>query len=246
MKARGVAGEVRVIVKGVHSPYRLPDVIRVQLEISLERPGLERTPVYVMHRDNPDVSMGEFIDAPNQLSAEGLIGAFGGSKWTVARFRDVNCHTAANCFKPLEILNNNLSLAVMERPVWSGCVTANTVGALAFPRSSGTTHLSWSSQAWGYFVDRVGRAELPECTAPDTCFAFAANSKRHERARLLAIRLGMRTHNVATAWVPRQAFPCPALIGSRSPGEIASTLPALRIGFSEHDMARLNLEDGSG
>ncbi len=242
MKSRGVARDARVIVKGAHSPYCLPEVIRAQLEISLERLGLESAPIYIMHRDNPDVPVGEFIEALNRLNAEGLVGAFGGSNWTVARFREANAYAAANRLKPMEVLNNNLSLAVMERPVWPGCVTSNAADTLAFLRSSGTSHLSWSSQARGYFLEPSERSELPDGTAPDRCFASADNLRRHNRARQLAVEFGMHPHNVATAWVLRQTFPSLALIGPRSPGEIASTLPALSMNLSERDLAWLNLE----
>jgi len=245
LKVRGVAGEAKVIVKGAHSPYCLPDVIRVQLEISLERLGLERAPIYILHRDNPDVPAGEFVEALNRLNAEGLIGAFGGSNWTVDRLQEANAYALANSLKPMEILNNNLSLAVMEKPVWPGCVTSNNAGTLAFLRKSGITHLSWSSQARGYFLDPEARSELPEGTAPDTCFASAGNSRRRERARWLAAQKGVLPHNIAMAWVLGQAFPSLALIGPRSPGEIASTLSGLGTMLSERDLAWLNLEEES-
>jgi len=245
LKVRGVAGEAKVIVKGAHSPYCLPDVIRVQLEISLERLGLERAPIYILHRDNPDVPASEFVEALNRLNAEGLIGAFGGSNWTVDRLQEANAYALANSLKPMEILNNNLSLAVMEKPVWPGCVTSNNAGTLAFLRKSGITHLSWSSQARGYFLDPEARSELPEGTAPDTCFASAGNSRRRERARWLAAQKGVLPHNIAMAWVLGQAFPSLALIGPRSPGEIASTLSGLGTMLSERDLAWLNLEEES-
>jgi len=242
MKARGIANEARVIVKGAHTPYCLPDTIRVQLEISLERLGLDHAPVYIMHRDNPDVPVGEFVDALNALNAEGLTGAFGGSNWRIERLREANAYAAANGLKPLKILNNNLSLAVMERPVWQGCVTSNTPDALKFLRETGITHLSWSSQARGYFVNRDERSELPEGTGPDICFASTANAERRKRAMRVAAERGVHPHNVATAWVLGQTFPSLALIGPRSPGEIALTLPALAVILSERELAWLNLE----
>ena len=78
--ARGVAREVVVIGKGAHSPWCLPDAIEVQLAMSLDRLGLASVPVYILHRDNPDVPVGEFVDALNRLHDRGLIGIFGGSK----------------------------------------------------------------------------------------------------------------------------------------------------------------------
>jgi aryl-alcohol dehydrogenase-like predicted oxidoreductase len=59
---------------------------------------------------------------------------------------------------------------------------------------------------------------------------------------VLARELGVHPHNIATAWVLGQSFPSLALIGPRSPGEIASTLPALGLTISSTELSWLNLE----
>ena len=59
---RGVAKEVITIVKGAHTPYCLPRALVAQLDMSLERLGLDHAPVYIMHRDNLNVPVGEFVD----------------------------------------------------------------------------------------------------------------------------------------------------------------------------------------
>lgn len=242
MRARGVAEEARVIVKGAHTPHCVPDAIGQQLAISLDRLQLNHAPVYIMHRDNPDVPVGEFVDALNALHDKGLIGAFGGSNWSVQRFAEAKTYAEAKGLRPLSILNNNLSLAVMERPVWAGCITSNQPEALAFLRETGATHVSWSSQARGYFLRRGERTELPEDTAPDTCFDSSDNAERLRRAEQLAADKGVHAHNIATAWVLGQSFPSLALIGPRTVGEITSTLPALSLELSAEELAWLNLE----
>ena len=242
MRARGVAEEARVIVKGAHTPHCVPDAIGEQLAISLDRLQLNHAPVYIMHRDNPDVPVGEFVDALNALHDKGLIGAFGGSNWSVQRFAEAKTYAEAKGLRPLSILNNNLSLAVMERPVWAGCITSNLPEALAFLRETGATHVSWSSQARGYFLRRGERTELPEDTAPDTCFDSSDNAERLRRAEQLAADKGVHAHNIATAWVLGQSFPSLALIGPRTVGEITSTLPALSLELSAEELAWLNLE----
>jgi aryl-alcohol dehydrogenase-like predicted oxidoreductase len=242
MRARGVAEEARVIVKGAHTPHCVPDAIGEQLAISLDRLQLNHAPVYIMHRDNPDVPVGEFVDALNALHDKGLIGAFGGSNWSVQRFAEAKTYAEAKGLRPLSILNNNLSLAVMERPVWAGCITSNQPEALAFLRETGATHVSWSSQARGYFLRRGERTELPEDTAPDTCFDSSDNAERLRRAEQLAADKGVHAHNIATAWVLGQSFPSLALIGPRTVGEITSTLPALSLELSAKELAWLNLE----
>ncbi len=239
---RGVAKEVITIVKGAHTPYCTPRAIEAQLDISLERLGLDIAPIYIMHRDNLNVPVGEFVDALNRLHRSGRIGAFGGSNWSVERFREANAYAAAHGLKPFTILNNNLSLAVMEKPVWAGCITSNSSATLKFLRDSKTTHVSWSSQARGYFLPEVLRNRLPADTSPETCFGSPANAERRSRAEQLAKQLGVSTHNIATAWVLGQAFTSLALVGPRSPGEIVSTLPALGFTLSANQLAWLNLE----
>ena len=112
MRSRGVSKEAKVIVKGAHTPNCLPGKIAEQLEISLERLGLDHAPVYIMHRDNLDVPVGEFVDALNALVDQGLLGALGGSNWTVERFKEAGAYAEAHGLRPLSILNNNLGSGV--------------------------------------------------------------------------------------------------------------------------------------
>ena len=160
----------------------------------------------------------------------------------IERFRAANDYAAANGLEPLRILNNNLSLAVMERPVWPGCVTSNAPQTLGFLRENGVVHLSWSSQARGYFLDEALRDRLPAATAPETCFGSDANAERRRRAESLAAEHGVSAHNIAMAWVLAQSFPSFALVGPRSAGELVSTLPALGLALDATDVAWLNLE----
>jgi aryl-alcohol dehydrogenase-like predicted oxidoreductase len=240
--ARGAAREVVVVVKGAHSPFCTPRTIEAQLNISLDRLGLDHAPIYIMHRDNPEVPVGEFVDALNRLHTDGRIGIFGGSNWTVDRFVEANAYAKANGLEGFRILNNNLSLAVMERPGWPGCVSSNNTEMLDFLRTNDIVHLAWSSQARGYFLPASLRNRLPVVTSPETCFGSAANEERRRRAEILAEERGASTHNIATAWVLAQSFPSFALIGPRTPGEIASTLPALNVGMTASEAAWLNLE----
>jgi aryl-alcohol dehydrogenase-like predicted oxidoreductase len=240
--ARGGAEDIIVIAKGAHTPHCLPQAIGEQLAISLERLRLPRVAIYIMHRDNPDVPVGEFVEAVNREIAAGRVNLWGGSNWSVDRFAAARQYAEANGLQGPTFLNNNLSLAVMEKPVWPGCVTSNTPEALAYLRSSGAAHLSWSSQARGYFLPESLRNRLPEDTAPETCFGSPANAERRRRAETLALRCGVSAHNIAAAWVLAQSFPSLALVGPRTVAEIQSTLPAFTVSLSPEDVSWLNLE----
>jgi predicted dehydrogenase/aryl-alcohol dehydrogenase-like predicted oxidoreductase len=241
LKSRQVRDETVVIVKGGAPPYCTPDALETQLEISLDRLGLDRAPVYIMHRDNPDVPIDEFTDLMDRLHRAGRIGIWGGSNWSISRFAMAQKLARTKGQIPPQILNNNLSLAVMERPVWPGCIAANNPETLEFLKTSQTVHLSWSSQARGYFLPENLRNRLPRETAPETCFGSARNAERRQRAESLAGKKGLTANNIAAAWVLSQPFPSFALIGPRSPGEIASTLPALTAALTPEECDWLNL-----
>lgn len=242
MARRGVADDVVVVVKGAHTPHCTPEAIGEQLQQSLERLRIPSAPIYILHRDNLDVPVGEFVDALNRLRQKGMIGVFGGSNWSIERFEAARAYARARELQAPSILNNNLSLAEMVRPVWPGCISSHGAQTLDFLRRTETAHFSWSSQARGYFLPAELRDRLPEDTRPETCFGGAANAERRRRAEELAARRGTTANAVALAWVLAQAFPSFALVGSRTVAEIDSTLPALSVTLSDAEAAWLNLE----
>jgi aryl-alcohol dehydrogenase-like predicted oxidoreductase len=242
MARRGVADEVVVVVKGAHTPNCTPEAIGTQLVQSLERLQIPAAPIYIMHRDNPDVPVGEFVDALNVLRGKGLIGVFGGSNWSVARFETARVYAVAHGLQPLMILNNNLSLAEMVKPIWTGCISSHEPATLDYLRKTHTAHFSWSSQARGYFLPEELRGRLPADTGPEACFGSEANAERRRRAEELAARRGVSANNIALAWVLAQGFPSFALVGSRNIEEIDSTLPAVTVNLSREEVAWLNLD----
>lgn len=241
LRSRGVANETVVVVKGGVPPYCTPDAIEAQLTISLDRLGLDRAPIYIMHRDNPDVPVDEFVDLFDRLHQAGRVGIWGGSNWTTTRLGAAQDDARARGKLAPQILNNNLSLAVMEKPIWFGCLTSNAPETLAFMAERQVVHLSWSSQARGYFLPADLRDRLPADIGPENCFGSERNAERRRRAEVLAAKKGLTPNAIAGAWVLTQAFPSFALIGPRSPGELASTLSAMHADLTPQECAWLNL-----
>lgn len=64
--------------------------IRKDLRKSLNYLHTDYLDIYMLHRDDPEVSVGEIIEIFNELHAEGKIGAFGGSNWTYERIAEAN------------------------------------------------------------------------------------------------------------------------------------------------------------
>ncbi|GAA1980168.1 aldo/keto reductase [Microbacterium pumilum] len=241
LRTRGVREDVSLIVKGAHTPNCTPEALSEQLEISLERLGTDHGEIYIMHRDNLDVPVGEFIDVLNSHRVAGRIGIFGGSNWSIDRLSEANAYAAAHGLQGFSLLNNQLSLAAPVEPVWAGCLSANDPNSRQWLAENHFPFLAWSSQARGFFTaraapDRRSDAELVRCWYSN------ANFERKRRAAELAAAKGCEEINIALAWVLYQPFPTWTLIGPATTGELHSSLGALKVSLTPEEVAWLNLE----
>jgi aryl-alcohol dehydrogenase-like predicted oxidoreductase len=198
--------------------------------------------VYMLHRDNPEVPVGEFVDVLNEHARAGRIKTFGGSNWSLERVQAANEYAAAHKLQGFSVLSNNFSLARMIDPVWSGCLSVSDGDSRAWLTATQMTLLPWSSQARGFFVrakpDFLEDAELVRCWySPD-------NFERLERAQELATERGVTPIQIALAYVLHQPFPTIPLIGPRSTAETASSFAGLEVVLSPTQVQWLNLEVG--
>ena len=245
MKNRGsVRDELVVIVKGAHTPNCDPANLTSQLHTSLERLGIDRADLYMMHRDNPAVPVGEFVNVLNEHHAAGRIGAFGGSNWSVARVQEANAYAAARGLQGFTLVSNNFSLARMVEPVWGGCISASDAESRAWFTQTQAALFAWSSQARGFFLPqpppRIGNSPTEDEIV--RCWHSDDNFQRRERALALARERGVEAINVALAYVLCQPFPTFALFGPRTLEEIRTSLPGLTMDLSPEELAWLNLE----
>lgn len=241
MKSRDIRKEVFVIGKGAHTPLCEPKHIGWQLEATLDRLQTSYVDLYMMHRDNPDIPVGEFVDVLNELVQQGRIRAFGGSNWTVERVAEANAYAGSKGLQRFSALSNNFSLARMVAPVWDGCVSASDPASKAWLQESGTALFAWSSQARGFFTERAGEDKLSDGELV-RCWYSADNFRRRERAVELARRKNTSPINIALAYVLHQPFSTFALIGPRTISEAASCFAGMDVSLTPEETAWLNLE----
>ena len=94
--------DVLILGKGAHTPDCNPEAISKQLTISLERMNTDYVDIYIMHRDNTDYPVEEFMDVLNQEKEKGRIKIFGGSNWTIERFKEGNEWAQKNDKQPFQ------------------------------------------------------------------------------------------------------------------------------------------------
>ena len=247
-----------IVAKGAHTPHCDPQSISKQLTESLDRLQTETADIYIMHRDNTEIPVDEFMDVLNEEKSKGRIKIFGGSNWTLSRFKEANNWADENTKNKLSILNNNLALAKMVKPLWSGCISSNDDEILDYLHETKTAHLSWSSQARGYFLsdeitknieDKITQDESSwrqpgeHSSGPLSCYDSADNRERKNRALELAKQIGTEGQNIAGAWPINLDFPSFALIGPRVTEELISNLKNLDVELTDDQINWLNLKN---
>ncbi|HEY5751888.1 MAG TPA: aldo/keto reductase [Chthoniobacterales bacterium] len=237
---RGIRERIALIVKGAHTPFCDPVNLQKQFQISLERLRTDYADIYLMHRDNPEIPVGEFVDVLDELHRGGQIQVFGGSNWSLARLREANEYAARNGREPFRVVSNNLSLARMIDPVWRGCISARGDDWRQWFQETGAALLSWSSQARGYFApDReagsVTDAEIARCWESED------NQERRRRAIEMAEKKGVSPLNIALAFVLSQPFSTFALVGPRVIEETRTILPGVKLALTPSELAWLDL-----
>ena len=241
LRHRGNREQVTLISKGAHTPHCNPADMSRQLTESLDRLQTDYTDIYMLHRDNPEVPVGNFVEALNAEVQAGRIRIFGGSNWSLKRVAAANRYAKRKGLQGFSMVSNNLSLARMVDPVWHGCVLCSDIDSRRWLKKHQLPVLAWSSQARGFFTDRAAPDKL-EDEELVRCWYSEDNFERRERAYALAKKKGTTAIAIAAAYVLTQPFPTFALIGPRLMSETVSSLPCLDVTLSPMEMAWLNLE----
>ncbi|MCM8815155.1 MAG: aldo/keto reductase [Candidatus Omnitrophica bacterium] len=242
IKARNIRKDVIILDKGAHTPLCNPQDMTKQLLVSLERLQTDYIDIYLLHRDNPDIPAGEFVDALNEHKRAGRIKIFGGSNWTLERVQEANEYARKKNLEGFSVISNNFSLARMLHPIWPGVISSSDIESRKWFEKTQMTLISWSSQARGFFT---GRYTPEDQSDPQMvrCWYSEDNFKRLERVKELARKLNVPSTAIALAYVLCQKFPVFAIIGPRTLMETRSSLAGLDIELTEQQMRWLNLEE---
>jgi len=240
IRNRGVRDQVVILDKGAHTPNCNPTSVLKQLSESLDRLQTDHVDLYMLHRDNPDIPVGEFIDVLNKVRGEGKVRAFGASNWTIERIQAANDYARANDVSGFAAISNQFSLARMVEPVWGGCLSASDPQSREWFIETQTPLMAWSSTARGFFVRGDANARSDADFA--RCWYAEDNFRRLERARELAAKREAQPVVIAMAYALNQPFPVFPLFGPQTLVEMRTSLRALDVDLSPAELAWLNLE----
>jgi aryl-alcohol dehydrogenase-like predicted oxidoreductase len=241
---REVREEIVLIGKGAATARCTPEMVVTQLAESLERLRTGYIDLHLMHRDNVEIPVGEFVECLNEQHRAGRIRAFGGSNWTTKRIEEANGYAASHGLIGFAASSPNFSLAVWNEPRWIDCLSASDNISRAWYRRTKIALFAWSSQAAGFFTGRYTETDLESPAAKEMAKVWFNddNFRRLRRARELAGRKGVTPNQVALAYVLCESPNTFALIGPERIEELRESFGALHLELSQSERRWLNLE----
>jgi aryl-alcohol dehydrogenase-like predicted oxidoreductase len=202
-----------------------PDRIRRELAGSLERLGLERVDLYLIHAPDPDTPVEETLGALGELRAEGLVGAIGASNV------DVPFLARARGF---EWVQNAHSLLERDESV------------LAFCAREGLGYTPFSPLAGGWLTGKYRRGEQPPegsrmTQRPEPYERFVDDRVFDALDALAAAAAdrGVDTAALALAWLLADERITSVIVGPRRPEHLDPVRTALELELSEAEREEL-------
>ncbi|MCD8286448.1 MAG: aldo/keto reductase [Clostridia bacterium] len=211
----------------------------------------DRIDIYLLHRDDPSVPVGDIVQILNALHAEGRIGAFGASNWTYTRISEANEYAYAHNLIPFTVSSPSFSLAEQVSAPWAGCVSISGPSSRAardWYAQSGMPVIAYSSLGRGFFSGRL-RSGADRSKAAKTLDSHAmkaywceGNTERLRRCELLAAEKGVSVSQIALAWLYAQSMNSYAVISTSKLSRMQENIQALNIRLTPAEAAWLNLE----
>ena len=258
LQARGLHDKIVIITKGAaHSEDRrrmTPFDIASDLHDSLARLKTDTIDLYLLHRDDPDVSIEPVMDALNEHLQAGCISSLGASNWSHERIEAANAYAQANGLAPFVVSSPQFSLAESLDEPWPLCVSISGPGGDAAREWYSQTQLpllAWSPLASGFFSGRFRRDNLQMFGEREwdevavRTYASEPNFQRLDRAGLLASEKGLSAAQMALAYVMNQSMNVFAVVGPHSGEKFRANIEASEVQLTPQEMDWLDLKTES-
>lgn len=247
MKSRGCRAEMIVAGKGGHPSLQQFDRSRLSkedveadLDESLRTMGCGEFDLFYLHRDDPERPVEEIADYLDGFVRAGKIRAYGVSNWSTRRLSALYEY-AERAGKALPAANQLLWNCAVADPAHEQYIGMQRMekDTLQFHRDTQMLATAYESQARGYFQKWAakGAESLPE--EQKLSYPPAKNEGRFQRICRLAEETGSSVSGIVLGYLFQHGFPSCAVVGSRTPAQLADTLKAGDVSLTKEQIAFL-------
>lgn len=224
--------------------------IRFDLARSLAELGADYIDIYLLHRDDKRVPVGDIVELLNSLAADGMIRAFGGSNWSYERIEAANEYAYAHGLQPFSVSSPNYGLAEMKKDPWGGGLVTVTGDRNAQAREwyarTGMPVAAWSCVGGGLFSGRfrssdVSAAKRSMAALYRKAFLYPDNLERLRRAEILAERRRVSLSQIAIAYLLKSDMNVLPIVGTGSAEHLDPNVAAMDIHITDAEAAWLDL-----
>ena len=220
-------------------------VIREQLAVSLETLQTDYIDIYLLHRDDPETEVGEFIETLNEAKGEGKIRVFGVSNWTPERIRAANQYAAEKGLEGFTVSSPNWGLTLQIKDLWGGgCVTVSGPEHQEdreWYARTGMPVVAYSSLGRGFFSGRFragdeegARRVLDEYAQKG--YLYPENMERLRRAEILAEELGMTVPEIVMRYVFSTEMDVYAVVSTLNLSRLEQNIRAAKTPLTEEQV----------
>ncbi|MEW6364782.1 MAG: aldo/keto reductase [Acidobacteriota bacterium] len=206
--------------------------VRAEAEASLRRLRVDVIDLYQIHWPNPDGEIEEGWAAIADLIREGKIRYAGVSNFSVDQVRRAQrIMPIASLQPPYSLLQRDI-----EREVLGFCAEYN-IGVVAYsPIQKGLLSGTFTRERAMSLPQDDHRRKDPMFLDPQ----LSANLALVERLREVAERRGVTVAQLAIAWVLRRPEVTAAIVGGRSPAQVAATLRSADLLLAREDVETID------
>ncbi len=240
IKNRNIRKDIIILDKGAHTPFCNPEGLTKQLYESLDKLQTNYIDIYMIHRDNIEIPVDEFINVLNEHKNKGIIKTFGASNWSIERIEKANAYARSKGLNGFSAVSNNFSLAIMIQPIWPGSISSSDTASKEWFKKTQMPLFAWSSQARGFFVK--GKPDWIDDKDMVNAWYSSDNFERQKRAKELAEKKKVPITTIVLSYVLHHPFPVFALIGPAKISETKESITALEIQLTIEELKYLNLE----
>jgi 1-deoxyxylulose-5-phosphate synthase len=207
-----------------------------QIEGSLERLGVERVDLYLIHALDPETPLEETLGAFDELVRAGKVGAIGASNVDRRYLEEALAISRREGFPRFEWVQNSYSLLDREPEE----------GVLQFCAEQGMGFTPFSPLAGGWLTGKYARGESYPAGSrmtqrPEPYFAFEQERiwRGLERLRAAAEERGVDMATLAFAWLFASADVTAVVVGPRRPEHLEPAQRALELELTPAERAEL-------